>query len=92
MQVSELEKIVFDFLDNSSESFYYLSVNSSAMSRFTSMFNDDFIVVDLENPIEKYSPISPFMSVLKKQNLTEQQVEPYTYSLQKNSFLSFHCQ
>jgi hypothetical protein len=53
------------------------------------MFNDDFIVVDLENPIEKYSPISPFMSVLKKQNLTEQQVEPYTYSLQKNSFLSY---
>lgn len=89
MQVSELEKIVFDFLDNSSESFYYLSVSPSAMSKFASLFKDDYLVVDLENPSVKYTPLAPFMSILQEHNLTNQQIEPFTYSLQKNGFLSY---
>lgn len=89
MLLSELEKIVFDFLDNSSESFYYLSLNPIIMNKVSSFFNDDYIVVDLERTDVKFSPIAPFMSILKSCNLTQKDIEPYTYSLQKESFVSY---
>ena len=89
MVLSELRDIVFDFLDNSSERLCYLSLNPVTMAKFSSFFNDDYIFVDLENTDVKLSPIAPFMSILKSCNLSEKEVEPYTYSLQKDSFVSY---
>ena len=37
-----LKDIVFDFLDNSPESLYYLSLNPVTMTKFSSLFNDCF--------------------------------------------------
>ena len=89
MLLSELKDIVFNFLDNSSENLFCLSLNPSTMDNFSSLFNDDYIVVDLEKNDVKFSPIAPFMSILKSCNLSENEITPYTYSLQKESFLAY---
>ncbi len=89
MVLSELEDIIFDFFNKSNESVFYLSLNSSVMKSFSSLFNDDYIVVDLESQNVKFSPVAPFLSILKEQNLSQEQIEPYAYSLQKESFISY---
>ena len=83
MLLSELKDIVFNFLDNSSENLFCLSLNPSTMDNFSSLFNDDYIVVDLEKNDVKFSPIAPFMSILKSCNLSEKDITSYTYSLHK---------
>ena len=89
MLVDEIDSIIDDFFELSKDSIRYLALNKNSMQIFPSLIKQDCIVVDLLNPQVKFSPISPFMSILKEQNLSREQIHPYTYSLQESCFASY---
>ena len=89
MLIDEINSIIDDFFELSKDSIRYLALNKNSMQVFSSFIKQDCIVVDLLNPQVKISPISPFMSLLKEQNLSREQIHPYTYSLQESCFASY---
>ncbi|MEE0879626.1 MAG: GGDEF domain-containing protein [Treponemataceae bacterium] len=89
MIVDELNNIVTEFINDSNDVVRYLSLNAKSMKMFSIYEKNDWIIVDLKNPKIRFSPIAPFMDVLKSQELTKEKVEPYTYSLQNESFVSY---
>ena len=89
MIIDELNNIVTEFINDSNDTVRYLSLNAKSMKMFSVYEKNDWIIVDLKDPKIRLSPIAPFMEVLKSQNLSKQQVEPYTYSLQNESFVSY---
>ncbi len=89
MLSDEINSIVNDFFYFSKENVRYLALNKNSMQVFLSHLKQDCIVVDLLNPQVKFSPLSPFMYVLKEQNLTSENINPYVYSLQKEGFVSY---
>ena len=89
MIIDELNNIVTEFINDSNDTVCYLSLNAKSMKMFSVYEKNDWIIVDLKDPKIRLSPIAPFMEVLKSQKLSKQQVEPYTYSLQNESFISY---
>ena len=89
MFVNDLKNIISEFLESEKESVCYLSLNESIMNNFSSYCSEDFLILDLNNPTVRLSPIAPFMSALQQQNLTSEQIQKYTYSLQNESFVSY---
>lgn len=89
MLIKELNNIVDEFFKTSQEYVRYLSLNKNTMKMFSSYASEDCIIVDFLDPQVRLSPIAPFVFILKEQNLSDEQIKPHTYSLQRESFISY---
>lgn len=85
----EIKNVIDDFFTNSSESVRYISLDAGMMKEISSMFPTDCYIADLARAKTVRTPIAPFMELLKDTKPSVDVVKKYTYSLQRESFISY---
>lgn len=85
----EIKCNILEFFDSSMDSVRYVSCDSGVMKQIPSFVSSDCTVVDFMRPSVYYTPMSPFLSLLRQKSADLSLVDEYAYSLQKNTFSSY---
>ncbi len=83
---SVLQAFLDDFQNNSSKSICYISLPNSSTDTLPRTVRDDFTLIDLE---DDFSPFKPFLEIISNFSPSEELVSEKSYSLQKETFLSY---
>ena len=83
-----LSTILSDFFSKDDQ-FIFLSLNQTLVSYITTILPEDTIVVDLDDFEVQKSPLAPFPYLVKTLNISNELIEKYSYSLHKETILSY---
>lgn len=81
-----LLSIVENFYESDTQNLIYLSLSERLINQLKEVLGDAVSVIDLQ---DNYSPLKPFLQILKDKNPDPKILENASYSLQRETFKSF---
>ena len=83
-----LSTILHDFFSKD-EQFLFLSLNQTLVNHISTIIPKDTVVVNLDDFEIQKIPLAPFPYLVKELNISNELIEKYSYSLHKETILSY---
>ncbi len=81
-----LLSIVESFFESNAQNLIYLSLSERLINQLKEILEEDVSIIDLQS---EYSPLKPFLKIIKDKNPDKNVVDNATYSLQRETFHSY---